>query len=236
MCCSARLKGTHFSFLNSLTLSLNLFSFDPWCYGFLLPHHTNAPTMPHLKSNTPMSAQMGIYKMWALPLKITASVWKLGSALDLCNVPLCTSHRAPRVSSECPEISVQTFNTKLNGFNFWIICQLFSRHNVIMHSCYRATIDFLVRGKYEPLSQEGNWLLVSCDEQLPAVCRKESRNPVNHSAQSWDEGCPKVGTWTGKVHAHTPWSICLAAKVSWRQTTNPCCATEKLYPKLKNSE
>lgn len=159
--------------------------------------------MLHLKSNTPMSAQMGIYKMWALPLKITASVWKLGSALDLCNVPLCASHRAPRVSSECPEISVQTFNTRPNDFNLWIIFQLFSRHNVTKHSCYHTTIDFLVRGKYEPLSQEGNWLLVSCDEQLPAVCRKESRNPVNHSAQSWDEGCPKVGTWTGKVHAHT---------------------------------
>lgn len=78
-----------------------------------------------------------------------------------------------------------------------LICELFVNYFLvinIMHSCYRATIDFLVRGKYEPLSQEGNWRLVSCDEQLPAVCRKESRNPVNHSAQSWDEGCPKVGT------------------------------------------
>uniref|UniRef100_A0A671XU88 Phospholipase A2 receptor 1 n=1 Tax=Sparus aurata TaxID=8175 RepID=A0A671XU88_SPAAU len=35
-----------------------------------------------------------------------------------------------------------------------------------------------------------NWLLASCDEQLPAVCRRESQNPVRHSG-TWDEGCPE---------------------------------------------
>uniref|UniRef100_A0A3Q3WZL2 Uncharacterized protein n=1 Tax=Mola mola TaxID=94237 RepID=A0A3Q3WZL2_MOLML len=38
--------------------------------------------------------------------------------------------------------------------------------------------------------KEGNWLLVSCDEQLPAVCRRKSQNPVNHSPGLGD-GCPE---------------------------------------------
>lgn len=42
-----------------------------------------------------------------------------------------------------------------------------------------------------------------CDERLAAVCRKEGHNPVNHSAQSWDDGCPKVGTGTGRGLAQT---------------------------------
>ncbi|KAM6943569.1 secretory phospholipase A2 receptor [Xenentodon cancila] len=37
--------------------------------------------------------------------------------------------------------------------------------------------------------KKGNWLLASCNERLPAVCRRESRNPVQHPG-AWDEGCP----------------------------------------------
>ncbi|XP_075903763.1 secretory phospholipase A2 receptor isoform X2 [Nelusetta ayraudi] len=48
-------------------------------------------------------------------------------------------------------------------------------------------------------SREGNWLLVPCGEPLAAVCRKESQNPVNHSAQSWDDGCPKA--WVRYGHS-----------------------------------
>lgn len=69
-------------------------------YGFL-PCHGSAPTMPQFKSNTPMRLQMGVYKVRALPLKMTAWVWKLGNALRLCDVPLCTSLRLPRFSSQC---------------------------------------------------------------------------------------------------------------------------------------
>ncbi|XP_059208069.1 secretory phospholipase A2 receptor [Centropristis striata] len=38
--------------------------------------------------------------------------------------------------------------------------------------------------------KEGNWLLVPCDERLPAVCRRESQSPVLQ-AGTWDEGCPE---------------------------------------------
>uniref|UniRef100_A0A7N8Y3Z2 Phospholipase A2 receptor 1 n=1 Tax=Mastacembelus armatus TaxID=205130 RepID=A0A7N8Y3Z2_9TELE len=38
--------------------------------------------------------------------------------------------------------------------------------------------------------EEGNWLLASCDEQLPAVCRRESQIPIHHPV-TWDEGCPE---------------------------------------------
>uniref|UniRef100_A0A3Q3JVM7 Phospholipase A2 receptor 1 n=1 Tax=Monopterus albus TaxID=43700 RepID=A0A3Q3JVM7_MONAL len=41
--------------------------------------------------------------------------------------------------------------------------------------------------------KEGNWLLVSCDEQLSAVCRRESQNPI-HQPGTWNEGCSEVGT------------------------------------------
>ncbi|XP_024150676.1 secretory phospholipase A2 receptor [Oryzias melastigma] len=50
--------------------------------------------------------------------------------------------------------------------------------------------------------KKGNWLLVSCAEQLPAMCRKESRIPVQHS-ETWDEGCP-VG-W--KRHGHSCYTV-----------------------------
>ncbi|KAF3686592.1 Secretory phospholipase A2 receptor [Channa argus] len=36
----------------------------------------------------------------------------------------------------------------------------------------------------------GNWLLASCDERLPAVCRRESQIPIHHFG-TWDEGCPE---------------------------------------------
>eukprot|EP00064_Thunnus_orientalis_P003314 superscaffoldBa00000265_g3323 len=39
--------------------------------------------------------------------------------------------------------------------------------------------------------KEGTWLLASCDERLPAVCRRESQIPVRQ-AGTWDEGCPEV--------------------------------------------
>ncbi|KAM7424371.1 hypothetical protein PAMA_000626 [Pampus argenteus] len=38
--------------------------------------------------------------------------------------------------------------------------------------------------------KDGTWLLVSCDQRLPAVCRRESQSPVHHPG-SWDEGCPE---------------------------------------------
>ncbi|XP_056134083.1 secretory phospholipase A2 receptor [Lampris incognitus] len=46
--------------------------------------------------------------------------------------------------------------------------------------------------------KEGNWMLASCDEQLPAVCRKESLTPLHHSEEQ-DEGCPSG--W--KRHGHS---------------------------------
>lgn len=69
-------------------------SFDGGTYGFV-PRHGSAPTMPQFESNTPMRLQMGVYKVRALPLKMTASVWKLGSALRLCKVPLLRQWRNP---------------------------------------------------------------------------------------------------------------------------------------------
>ncbi|XP_035538129.1 secretory phospholipase A2 receptor isoform X1 [Morone saxatilis] len=50
--------------------------------------------------------------------------------------------------------------------------------------------------------KEGNWLLASCDERLPAVCRKESQNPVRHPG-TWDEGCPEG--W--KRHGHSCYTV-----------------------------
>uniref|UniRef100_A0A3P8UHD1 Phospholipase A2 receptor 1 n=1 Tax=Cynoglossus semilaevis TaxID=244447 RepID=A0A3P8UHD1_CYNSE len=52
--------------------------------------------------------------------------------------------------------------------------------------------------------EKGTWLLTSCDEQLPAVCRKRSLNqiPVFHP-DSWDEGCPEG--W--KRHGHSYYTV-----------------------------
>uniref|UniRef100_A0A3B4X721 Phospholipase A2 receptor 1 n=1 Tax=Seriola lalandi dorsalis TaxID=1841481 RepID=A0A3B4X721_SERLL len=50
--------------------------------------------------------------------------------------------------------------------------------------------------------KEGNWLLVSCDERLPAVCRRESLNPGHHPG-TWDEGCPEG--W--KRHGHSCYMV-----------------------------
>ncbi|XP_073320103.1 secretory phospholipase A2 receptor [Pagrus major] len=50
--------------------------------------------------------------------------------------------------------------------------------------------------------KEANWLLASCDERLPAVCRRESQNPVRHSG-TWDEGCPEG--W--KRHGHSCYMV-----------------------------
>lgn len=47
--------------------------------------------------------------------------------------------------------------------------------------------------EFFPLSQEGSWLLVSCDERLPALCRRKSQIPINHS-ENLDTGCPEVRT------------------------------------------
>ncbi|KAM7405944.1 hypothetical protein PAMP_000354 [Pampus punctatissimus] len=38
--------------------------------------------------------------------------------------------------------------------------------------------------------KDGTWLLVSCDQRLPAVCRRESQTSVHHPG-TWDEGCPE---------------------------------------------
>ncbi|XP_061090815.1 secretory phospholipase A2 receptor isoform X1 [Conger conger] len=44
---------------------------------------------------------------------------------------------------------------------------------------------------------EGNWLLASCDERLPAVCRRAGLLPLHHTG-SWDEGCPEG--WKRRGH------------------------------------
>uniref|UniRef100_A0A3Q1IX63 Uncharacterized protein n=1 Tax=Anabas testudineus TaxID=64144 RepID=A0A3Q1IX63_ANATE len=51
-------------------------------------------------------------------------------------------------------------------------------------------------------SKEGNWLLASCEERLPAVCRRESQNPIHHLG-TWDEGCPEG--W--KRHGHSCYTV-----------------------------
>ncbi|XP_036401571.1 secretory phospholipase A2 receptor [Megalops cyprinoides] len=45
---------------------------------------------------------------------------------------------------------------------------------------------------------EGNWLLASCDEKLPAVCRRPGLPPAPGSA-AWDEGCPEG--WKRRGHS-----------------------------------
>lgn len=88
-------------------------SFDGGTYGFL-PCRGSVPTMPQFESNTPMRLQMGVYKVRALPLKMTASVWKLGNALCLCKVPLCTSRRLPLDLSK----SLRAFKNLPKSFKF----------------------------------------------------------------------------------------------------------------------
>ncbi|XP_068609504.1 secretory phospholipase A2 receptor [Brachionichthys hirsutus] len=51
-------------------------------------------------------------------------------------------------------------------------------------------------------TKEGNWLLTSCDERLPAVCRRTSESQVHHSG-TWDEGCPEG--W--KRHGHSCYTV-----------------------------
>ncbi|XP_074522887.1 secretory phospholipase A2 receptor [Halichoeres trimaculatus] len=50
--------------------------------------------------------------------------------------------------------------------------------------------------------KEGNWLLTSCDERLPAVCRRESPSPLSDPG-TWDEGCPEG--W--KRHGHSCYTV-----------------------------
>ncbi|XP_068174457.1 secretory phospholipase A2 receptor isoform X2 [Antennarius striatus] len=50
--------------------------------------------------------------------------------------------------------------------------------------------------------KEGNWLLTSCDERLPAVCRAMRKNQV-HNSGTWDEGCPEG--W--KRHGHSCYTV-----------------------------
>lgn len=50
--------------------------------------------------------------------------------------------------------------------------------------------------------KEGNWLLTSCDDLLPAVCRKTGHTPVSPSG-TWDEGCPEG--W--KRHGHYCYTV-----------------------------
>ncbi|XP_037549025.1 secretory phospholipase A2 receptor [Nematolebias whitei] len=49
--------------------------------------------------------------------------------------------------------------------------------------------------------KKGNWLLASCEERHPAVCRRESQRPVQ--PQTWDEGCP--AGW--KRHGHSCYAL-----------------------------
>ncbi|XP_043999660.1 secretory phospholipase A2 receptor isoform X2 [Gambusia affinis] len=51
-------------------------------------------------------------------------------------------------------------------------------------------------------TEKGNWLLAPCDEQHPAVCRRESQSPVQHRG-TWDEGCP--AGW--KRHGHSCYTV-----------------------------
>ncbi|XP_061132816.1 secretory phospholipase A2 receptor isoform X2 [Syngnathus typhle] len=51
--------------------------------------------------------------------------------------------------------------------------------------------------------KEGAWVLVSCDEQLPAVCRMEKHQTLGHEPGTWDEGCPEG--W--KRHGHSCYTI-----------------------------
>ncbi|XP_061669890.1 secretory phospholipase A2 receptor [Syngnathoides biaculeatus] len=39
--------------------------------------------------------------------------------------------------------------------------------------------------------KDGTWLLVSCDERFPAVCRKDSHRQSVAKPATWDEGCPE---------------------------------------------
>ncbi|XP_034051134.1 secretory phospholipase A2 receptor [Thalassophryne amazonica] len=48
----------------------------------------------------------------------------------------------------------------------------------------------------------GNWILTSCKERLPAVCRRKSSVPV-HQPGPWDEGCPEG--W--KRHGHSCYTV-----------------------------
>ncbi|CAK6970766.1 secretory phospholipase A2 receptor [Scomber scombrus] len=50
--------------------------------------------------------------------------------------------------------------------------------------------------------KEGTWILASCDERLPAVCRRESQTPVRQPG-TWDEGCPEG--W--KRHGHSCYTV-----------------------------
>ncbi|XP_011608367.2 secretory phospholipase A2 receptor [Takifugu rubripes] len=50
--------------------------------------------------------------------------------------------------------------------------------------------------------KEGNWLLVSCDERLPALCRRKSQTPINHS-ENLDTGCPEG--W--ERHRHSCYTV-----------------------------
>ncbi|XP_020493615.2 secretory phospholipase A2 receptor [Labrus bergylta] len=50
--------------------------------------------------------------------------------------------------------------------------------------------------------KEGTWLLASCAERLPAVCRGESQSPALHPG-TWDEGCPEG--W--KRHGHSCYTV-----------------------------
>ncbi|XP_035008641.1 secretory phospholipase A2 receptor isoform X2 [Hippoglossus stenolepis] len=50
--------------------------------------------------------------------------------------------------------------------------------------------------------KKGTWLLASCDERLPAVCRRQSQNP-GHPSGSWDEDCPEG--W--KRHGHSCYTV-----------------------------
>uniref|UniRef100_A0A3Q2YRI2 Phospholipase A2 receptor 1 n=1 Tax=Hippocampus comes TaxID=109280 RepID=A0A3Q2YRI2_HIPCM len=51
--------------------------------------------------------------------------------------------------------------------------------------------------------KEGAWVLVSCDEQLPAMCRKVKHQTSAHELGTWDEGCPEG--W--KRHSHSCYTI-----------------------------
>ncbi|KAM9765691.1 secretory phospholipase A2 receptor [Menidia menidia] len=49
--------------------------------------------------------------------------------------------------------------------------------------------------------EKGNWLLASCEERLPAVCRRDSQKPVTR--EPWDEGCPEG--W--RRHGHSCYTV-----------------------------
>lgn len=137
------------------------------------------------------------------------SSWLLKWAEELSRLPKLTA-KLMYFQSECLVLFFLSNCSKLSDHTFdgWLFKTFpvsLSADRLIHQSTVSATISqwwlyvdtvgaFLNRSeKNVPLLQEGNWLLVSCDERLPALCRRKSQTPINHS-KNLDMGCPEVRT------------------------------------------